>query len=217
MKSAFITFEGIEGTGKTTQIRRTADWLTAHGIDFVLTREPGGCFIADQIRTVLLDSKNTALAPEAELLLYLASRAQHVTEVIRPALDANKVVLCDRFADATQAYQGYARELGSDLVSHLNRYATGGLTPDLTLLLDIPVETGLARARRRADAIEDDSDKEDRFEKEHLDFHQRVREGYLAIARNHTDRVLILDAAGSEDEVFNRIISKLGEFLGIPL
>jgi dTMP kinase len=217
MKSAFITFEGIEGTGKTTQIRRVADWLRSKDIAFIQTREPGGCFIADQIRAVLLDSKNTALSPEAELLLYLASRAQHVTEVVRPALDANKIVLCDRFADATQAYQGYARGLGSDLVSDINRYATGGLTPDLTLLLDIPVETGLARARRRADAIEDDSDKEDRFEKEHLDFHQRVREGYLAIARSHADRVLILDAAGSEDEVFHRVQRALGEFLGIPL
>lgn len=213
-RSSFITVEGIEGSGKTTQIRKAADWLRGRGGEVVLTREPGGCTIADSIRAILLDASHQALSPKAELLLYLAARAQHVDEVIRPALAAGKTVLCDRFADATEAYQGYARGLGVMRVRQLGLEATGGLSPDLTIFLDLSVEAGLDRARSRADAIEETAQKEDRFEREAMDFHRRVREGYLAIADREPDRVRVVDASGSEEEVFRRVLDALTEIIG---
>jgi len=200
----FITFEGIEGSGKTTQIALLADWLTGRtGQAPVLTREPGGCPIADQIRGVLLDSANQAMTERAELLLYAAARAQHVAEIIRPALDAGRIVLCDRYCDATVAYQGYGRGLPIPVIEELNALASNGLTPDLTLLLDFAPDTGLERACRRNAANTFGRD-EGRFEQEALAFHQRVRNGYLALADDNP-RFVRIDANGSPQEVAERI------------
>lgn len=198
----FITFEGIEGCGKSTQLARLAELLQGSGHRVRTTREPGGCPIADAVRRILLDSANHAMDCRSELLLYAAARAQHVAEVIRPALAAGEIVLCDRFSDATLAYQGYGRGLALALIEDLNRIATDGLVPDLTLLLDFPVETGLARARsRNSDRSGPD---EGRFEEESLAFHDRVRAGYLTLARNQ-DRFRVIDATGSMGEVAGRI------------
>ena len=145
----FLTFEGIEGCGKSTQVRLLAQTLTAAGHQVMLTREPGGCPIADQVRSVLLDAANRAMVPMTELLLYGAARAQHLAEVIRPALSQGKIVLCDRFSDATRAYQSFGRGLDRQTIETLNDLACNGISPDLTLLLDCPVEVGLGRARQR--------------------------------------------------------------------
>ncbi len=149
----FITFEGIEGCGKTTQIKLLEQHLTEKGFKVLLTREPGGCPIADQIRAILLDAANSAMTPSAELLLYAAARSQHVEEVIKPALADDCIVLCDRFTDATVAYQGYGRGLDLDSIGYLNQLATSGLKPQLTILLDCPVEVGLKRALARISGI----------------------------------------------------------------
>ncbi len=210
----FITFEGIEGSGKSTQLKRLAALLRDRGRPVVVTREPGGCRIADAIRAILLDRTNRDLSPTAELLLYAAARAQHVAEIIRPALASGKIVLCDRFYDATVAYQGYGRGLDTDLISRLNGIAAGALHPDLTLLLDFPVEAGLTRARsRNAENIGPD---EGRFEDESLAFHRRVREGYLALAGKE-DRFRVLAADGSEEEVAARVTAAVLPFLGLPM
>jgi dTMP kinase len=197
----FITLEGIEGSGKSTQLRRLADYLRQRGKTVLTTREPGGCPIADAIRQILLHPANTAMVPRAELLLYAAARAQHVAEVIRPALERGEVVLCDRFLDATMAYQGYGRGLDLPLIEELNRLATGGLLPDLTLLLDMPAEEGLRRARRRNDLS---ATEEGRFEAEALEFHRRVRSGYLELAGRQR-RFRVIEASGAQDEVGRRI------------
>lgn len=200
----FITFEGIEGSGKTTQITLLADWLTARtGTAPVVTREPGGCAIADQIRAVLLDSANSAMTERAELLLYAAARAQHVAEVIRPALVSGGIVLCDRYSDATVAYQGNGRGMPIPVIEELNALASGGLIPDLTLLLDFAAETGLERACRRNAANTNGRD-EGRFEQEALAFHQRVRNGYLALAEGNP-RFELIDAEGSAEQVAERV------------
>lgn len=198
--SLFITFEGIEGCGKTTQIRLLAERLRRSGLDVLVTREPGGCPIADAIRSILLHPGSSALVPRAELLLYAAARAQHVDEVIRPALALGKQVLCDRFIDATVAYQGGGRALDPSLIASLNSLATNGLVPDLTLLLDMPAEEGLQRARQRNTSTPE----EDRFEREDLDFHRRVRNKYLQLARQH-ERIMVIDATGEVDAVAERI------------
>ncbi len=193
----FITFEGPEGSGKSTQIRRVAALLP----DAIVTKEPGGTPIADRIRAILLDSGST-LDPVAEMFLFAASRRQHVMEVIRPTLTRGGVVLCDRFTDATLAYQGFGRRIDLDRLRMLNAWATDALTPDLTLLFDLPEEVGLARARsRNAGATTD----EGRFEAEDLRFHRRVREGYLALAVAEPQRFAVVDAQGTEDEVFARV------------
>jgi dTMP kinase len=198
--SLFITFEGIEGCGKTTQIRLLAERLRRSGLKVLATREPGGCPIADAIRSILLHPGSSALVPRAELLLYAAARAQHVDEVIRPALSGGSLVLCDRFIDASVAYQGGGRGLDPSLIASLNTLATDGILPNLTLLLDMPAEEGLLRARRRnASAPE-----EDRFERENLDFHRRVRSSYLQLARQH-ERFMVIDATGSVEAVAERI------------
>ncbi len=209
--SFFITFEGIEGSGKTTQIRRTAHYLQQRGRDVVLTREPGGCPIADAVRRILLDPANRALVPRAELLLYAAARAQHVEEVIAPALSRGKIVLCDRFTDATVAYQGFGRGLDAALIDELNAVAAGAIMPQLTVLLDMPEAEGLERARRRN--LDPALQSEGRFEAEALSFHRRVRRGYLTIAQTE-ERFRIVDATGSEDDVFARIAPLLDPFLG---
>lgn len=208
--SFFITFEGVEGSGKTTQIQRLRETLEARGHRVLATREPGGCPIADAIRAILLDSANRDLVPRAELLLYAAARAQHVEQVIRPALAAGTIVLCDRFADATTAYQGGGRGLDAGLIDELNAVAAGGLAPDLTLLFDLPAAVGLARARHRNQngmALD-----EGRFELEELDFHERVRAAYLALARREP-RCRTIDATGSAQQVAARVAAEVDSFL----
>ncbi|MCD6526223.1 MAG: dTMP kinase [Desulfuromonas sp.] len=203
----FITFEGIEGCGKTTQISRLANHLRQQGVEVVETREPGGCAIADKIRAILLDAENSAMVPETELLLYASARAQHIAEVVKPALSAGKTVLCDRFCDATVAYQGYGRALDIATIEQLNHYACQGVTPHLTLLLDLPVEIGLGRARQRN---ADNSDiNEDRFEQESLEFHQRIRHAYLQLADQYPQRITTIDASGDSSAVAKRIIDAI--------
>ena len=201
----FITFEGPEGSGKTTQVRRVADTLRATGVDCIVTKEPGGTPLADQIRAILLHSENS-MDRLTELLLYAASRRQHVVEVIRPALDRGGVVLCDRFTDATLAYQGFGRLLDLDRLRGLNDWVTDSLVPDLTLLFDIEEEAGLRRARSRNAAATKD---EGRFEAEDVRFHRRVREGYLALATAEPQRFAIIDASGSIEEVYERTMAVL--------
>lgn len=199
MPGAFITFEGIEGSGKSTQISRLLHYLTNSGRPATLTREPGGTPIGDQVRKVLLDPANRLLDPTAELLLYAASRAQHLREVIRPALEAGRVVLCDRFSDATLAYQGYGRGLSIGTIGELDRIVTAGLRPRLTILLDIDAETGVGRARGRNAA--QGLDGEARFENEELAFHNRVRDGYLTLAKQYPGRIRIVDAGRTPDAI----------------
>ena len=208
--SLFITFEGIEGSGKTTQLRYLQKHLQTLGYQTVTTREPGGCPISDTIRTLLLSPENSTMASNTELLLYSAARAQHVVEFIRPALADGKIVLCDRFADATTVYQGAGRGLDMTQLETINRFATDGLTPDITLILDHPVEEGLrrARARNRSDNLES----EGRFELEALTFHQRIRQGYLNLAAQE-DRFHIIDALDDVDTVAERISSAVDDFL----
>jgi dTMP kinase len=205
----FITFEGIEGSGKSTQIGRLADWLGKQfNLSPVVTREPGGCDISDKIRSILLDVAHSEMNEQAELLLYAAARAQHVAQIIRPALDNGQVVLCDRFSDATLAYQGFGRGLPRRLIEDINRLATLGTTPDLTLLLDFDPEIGLNRARQR-NAISTGPD-ENRFEQENLDFHHRIRDGYLSLAAAD-NRFCVIDANGDADTVEARIQSLVAE------
>jgi dTMP kinase len=190
----FITFEGIEGCGKTTQIRLLEEHLRSLGYSVVLTREPGGCAIADQIRAILLDADNRDMLPLAELLLYAAARAQHVSQVIKPALTAGNVVLCDRFTDATVAYQSAGRGIDRSTIDLLNDLACQALAPALTVLIDCDPRTGLERARQRIEASA--GPREERFELESLEFHRRVRQGYLELAEREPGRVLKVDGSG---------------------
>ena len=195
----FITFEGIEGCGKTTQVKRLGDHLTDLGIPPILTLEPGGTRICQDIRSILLDTKNKELSPLAELFLYAADRAQHVEEVIRPALSQGKWVVCDRFFDATMAYQGYAREQDISLIKILNEKACPGIKPDVTVLVDCPVEVGLERALMRNKVLQ--QEEQARFEKEKMAFHEAVRKGYLQIAEKEPERFVVVDGTLSIDEL----------------
>ena len=206
----FITLEGIEGSGKTTQMLRLQEHLSASGHQVVVTREPGGCRISDTIRALLLDPANDTLAPQAELLLYSAARAQHVAEFILPALAKGNIVLCDRFADATTVYQGTGRGLDMEQLEIINRFASQGLTPDLTLLLDFPVEEGLQRARLRNQTVNLES--EGRFELESITFHHRIRQGYLDLAARE-ERFRVIDALGDEETVAERVSTVVDLFL----
>lgn len=207
----FITFEGVEGCGKTTQIRNLADSLTAAGYSTLLTREPGGCQISDKIRTILLDADNHRMEPLTELLLYAAARAQHVAEVIVPAINSDSIVLCDRFTDATIAYQHCGRGIDRSTIDELNRMACQTVRPDLTVLIDCDVETGLARAKSRMDASS--GPREERFELETISFHQRVRDGYLDLAASEPHRFLTVSASGSIDEISRTIAQRVQERL----
>lgn len=204
---AFITFEGSEGCGKTTQARLLHRVLASRGVDTLLTREPGGCEVADAIRSILLDAAHSELVPTTELLLYAAARAQHVSQVIRPALSRGMVVICDRFTDATIAYQGFGRGLDRGLIRRLNDIAAPALRPDVTVLLDLPVDVGLARAFQRMDAST--APREERFELETKEFHERVREGYRWLARKEPDRFIVVDAQMSVELVHQAIRERL--------
>ncbi len=211
----FITFEGVEGCGKTTQIKLLSKSFSTLGLGTVLTREPGGCPIADKIRAILLDADNRALSPLAELMLYAAARAQHVTEVISPALEAGKIVLCDRFCDATIAYQSFGRGIDRGVIDNLNIQACQGITPDLTILVDCDPQLGLERARRRIEASS--GPREERFELEALAFHKRVRAGYLQLAADEPDRFLIIDGTDSIENIFatisEQVVTRIPEAL----
>lgn len=201
-RGRFITFEGIDGCGKTTQFRLLSQWLRDRGRQTVETVEPGGTAIGQQIRRILLDPANSAMQPGAELLLYFASRAQNVEEVIRPALEAGLVVLCDRFTDSTLVYQGCGRGLDPALVLELDRIACRGLKPDVTLLIDIDLETSLMRAKRRNERVGQD---ESRIDEESFAFHQRVRDGYLTLAQGEPERFVVIDGRAPIAEVAGRI------------
>ena len=204
----FITFEGPEGSGKSTQIQRLGAYLQAKSIDCVVTKEPGGTPIGDRIRAILLDSASAGMDAWTDVLLYSASRRQHVVERIRPALARGAHVLCDRYTDATLAYQGYGRLIDLGRLQLLNEWATEGLMPDVTLLYDIDEETGLARAHRRNAKMDVD---EGRFEAEDLRFHRRVREGYRALAIAEPQQYVLIDAHGSIDDVFEKTLAALRE------
>jgi dTMP kinase len=200
----FITLEGIEGSGKTSQVERLAAYFEARGMATLVTREPGGTDIGRKIRAILLDPENKDLSSVAELLLYMADRAQHLEVMIKPALKQGKTVICDRYADATVVYQGYARGLTPDLMHRLHHLLFDDLKPDLTLLLDLDPEVGLARAWRQLDGGLR-SRREGRFEEEKLAFHERVRSGYLDLARQEPARFRVIDAAQEEQAVWEDI------------
>ena len=195
-RGVFISFEGVEGAGKSTQAKLLAEYIVELGYLVVLTREPGGTPIAEQIREILLEPGNAGMTDVTELLLYLASRAQHVYQLILPALSAGKMVICERFSDATFAYQGYARGFDMNALEQMNRIATGGLEPNLTIFLNLEVEDGFGR-KQGADL--------DRLENEGFDFHSKVREGYLSIARRAPQRMKVIDARGSVQDVHRRV------------
>ncbi|MXV75020.1 dTMP kinase [Candidatus Poribacteria bacterium] len=200
-RGIFITFEGVEGAGKTTQVQRLA---TALGPDVVVTREPGGTPVSERIRDVFLTSDR--ITTMTELLLIAAARAQHVDERIRPALASNQIVICDRFIDATVAYQGYRGGIDLEIIHQLNHVATGGLIPDITFMLDLSPEIGLQRQQQ-------DETYRDRLDKEPLEFHRRVREGYLATAKSEPHRVKLIDATQSPDAVHSQILTEYQKFL----
>jgi len=202
----FITFEGIEGSGKTTQIRHLAEFLRDRGCDCVLTREPGGTEIGKKIRAILLDPENKGMDSLTELLLYTADRIQHIKSVIKPCLSQGKTVLCDRYADATIAYQGFARGLDTEVIRRVHEQILEIVKPDLTILLDLPPEIGLSRAWKqiRSGAR---TGQESRFEQELLAFHEKVRGGYLEIARREPERFRVIDASQNENRVRAEIIN----------
>ena len=213
-RGLFITIEGLDGSGKTTQIKRLAAWMQKRGIETIVTRQPGGTATGDRIRGLLLDSGSTPLAPMTEMALMFADRAQAIAEVIEPALAAGSIVLCDRFTDSTEAYQGGGRELGSDRVLELHRLICGGLQPDLTLLLLPSLLSSLARARHRNERTVAQTGKdENRFELEQGEFFKRVWEKYREIARRDPDRVVLIEGNLSIDEVHEQIVEAVSERL----
>lgn len=213
-RGLFITLEGLDGSGKTTQIKRLAAWLEKRGFAPVLTRQPGGTATGDRIREILLDSRSTGLAPMAETALMFADRAQTIAQVVRPALDAGRIVLCDRFTDSTEAYQGGGRELGSAAVLELHRLICGNLQPDLTLLLLPGFEASLRRARRRNQRAEAQTGKDEgRFEAEQDDFYRRVWQKYREIAAREPERVVLIEGDLTIDEVHEQIVEAVAERL----
>jgi dTMP kinase len=219
-RGRFITFEGLDGCGKSTQLAKLAAALTAQGLSVVVTREPGGTPTGDKIRQLLLDTKTSSLTPMAELALMFAARAQHIAEVIQPTLAEGKIVLCDRFTDSTEAYQGGGRKLGSQPVLALHRILCGSLWPALTILMDSDVAASVDRARRRnrthsAKGGRGKSD-ENRFEQESRAFFGRVRNAYLAIAEREPQRMVVVDARGTPNETHRRIVEVVRRKLKLP-
>jgi dTMP kinase len=211
-RGLFITLEGLDGSGKTTQIKRLAAWLESRGLQPVITRQPGGTCTGDRIREILLDSRSTGLAPMAEMALMFADRAQAIAEIIEPALEAGRIVLCDRFTDSTEAYQGGGRKLGSTTVLQLHRLICGDLQPDLTLLLLPSFNASLARARRRNTREEAQTGKnENRFEQELDAFHHRVWEKYHEIAARESGRVVLIEGDLSIDSIHEQIVAAVSE------
>ena len=201
----FITFEGGDGTGKTTQLKILESYLIARGKSCISTREPGGTTLGKLIRRVLLEVGEQTIASPTELFLYLADRAQHVQEIIRPAIEQGKIVLCDRHTDSTLAYQGYGRGVDLELLRQLNTIASQGIRADLTLLFDCPVEIGLSRTAQRQFRAATAGNREDRFEREKFEFHERVRAGFLELARSEPERFCVIDASRSVEEVFQQV------------
>lgn len=206
MAGYFITFEGIDSCGKTTQARKLASYLRTKGYRVLLTREPGGDRIAEKVRRILLSKTNSEMTDLTELLLYEASRSQLTERTIRPAIKAGKVVVCDRYADSSLAYQGYGRGLSKTMIKELNRIASFGLVPDLTVLIDVPVKTSVERKRK-------EKTKKDRLEKERFEFHQRIREGFLTIARKNRRRVKVVDGRGDIDKTWQKVKKVVDAFL----
>jgi len=209
----FISLEGIEGSGKSTQITHLRTYLTDEGYNCVTTREPGGTAIGVRIRGILLDPTVAHIDPLTELLLYMADRAQHLAEIVRPAMSADAIVICDRYYDATLVYQGEARGLGTEQVAKLHQLTFDGLKPDLTFLLDLPPEVGLERAWGQIEKG-DRTDAETRFEREKLSFHAKVRAGYLKLARSAPERFRIIDATQPEIKVRAEMVEALKHRLG---
>ena len=208
----FITIEGIEGSGKTVQIEFIKNFFEKIGKEVVITKEPGGSQIGSEIRKILLNPKNKNLNYLSELLLYSADRAQHIEEIISPALQKNKTVICDRFFDSTTVYQGFVRGLDIKLIENLHKIVLGNIKPDLTLLFDLPAEIGLKRAKSQIESGEREID-ESRFENELLNFHKKVREGYLQIARKENKRFSIIDTSKSIEEVKKNIEQILKQYI----
>ena len=205
-KGLFITFEGVDGSGKSTQINLLAEYLKEKNIDFILTRDPGGTKLGSKLRDILLNYDGK-IAPFCELFLYLADRAQHVEEVIIPALNKNKIVLCDRYIDSTLAYQGYARGLNIDEIINLNNLVTHTLLPDLTILFDINIENSIKRI----------GDKKDRLESEAAHFHKKVREGYLELAEREPERIKVIDSNREINEISKDLIQIISGYLSTTL
>ncbi|MHB1022236.1 MAG: dTMP kinase [Acidobacteriaceae bacterium] len=212
----FVTFEGLDGSGKTTQLKRLAAWLEAQGHSVVTTRQPGGTSLGDRVRALLLDSKTTGIAPMAELALMFADRAQSIAEIIQPALDAGKIVLCDRYSDSTEAYQGGGRQLGSEPVRELHQILCGDLQPELTILLLPDFETSLTRARRRNErnaSKQGNGPDENRFEREGDVFYRRVYDQYRVIAAREPLRVVTIEGNATLDAIHERICTIVSERL----
>jgi dTMP kinase len=205
MKGIFITIEGGDGSGKSTQIDMLMSYFNEHGFDVLLTREPGGTPISEKIREVILDSNNMEMANMTEVLLYAAARAQHVAEFIKPNIEQGKVVICDRFVDSSVVYQGYARGVGIDAVETINSYATLGLLPDLTILLDLPPDLGLSR-KKNQQAL-------DRLELASDAFHIKVNEGYRLLAKRHQSRILTVDATNSIETIHQIVLEAIKPLL----
>ena len=205
-KGLFITFEGPDGSGKTTVAKLVVEKLKEQGFDVVHTREPGGIDIAEQIRDVILNPKNTAMDPKTEALLYAASRRQHLVEKVIPAVEQGKIVICERFVDSSLAYQGYGRHLGFDDILSINEFAIGNVFPDLTVYLDVDEEVGLARVNSR-------NIEKDRLDSESIQFHHLVVEGYKEVLKRFKDRIHVVDASKSIDEVVSESLETIKSYI----
>ena len=206
MAGFFITFEGIDFSGKTTQAKNLANYLRKKGYEVVFIREPGGERISEKIRKILLSEKNKEMTPATELLLYMASRAQLTQRIILPSLKENKTVICDRYSDSSLAYQGYGRGLNKSMIKYLNQVSSSGLTPDLTILLDVPVRVCLKRKAKEKKG-------KDRLEREKLEFHQKIRDGYLKIAEKNKKRIKIINGTGNQEKTWHKVKSIVDSYL----